>query len=136
MRKSFIWFLFSALLPSALFVSGCASTQTEQKADNSSLTRNEQIQVVDNEKAELMKQADNTESVDDRVNLGKDVAIQDEEVYKLKSGKKSAEVTPEEKDKADGFKRTKDRTIVYGPVGAVLHFTEWILVKLYIIHES
>ena len=136
MRKSFILFLFSALLPFALFVSGCATAQTEQKADNSSLTRNERIQVADNEKAELMKQEDNAESVDSKVNLEKDVAAQDEDVYKLKSGEKSAEVTPEEKDKEDGFKSTKDRKIIYGPLGAVLQFTEWILVKLYIIHES
>ena len=135
MRKS-ILFLFSTLLSPALFVSGCASTQTGQKADNRSLTPNEQIQIADSEKADLMKQADNTESVDNRVNLEKDVAAQDEEVEKLNSGEKSAEVTPEEKDKKDGFKSTKDRTIVYGPLGAVLQFTEWILVKLYIIHES
>ena len=136
MRKILTLSLFSAVLPLALFFSGCASSQTAENAEGLTATRHKELQAAEQSRVELMEDADNTDTINNKVDLNESVARDDEEILRLKSGRKVSEDPSESRDERDGFKSTKERTIVYGPVGFVLHLTEWLLTKLYIIHSS
>ena len=136
MRRIFIVLLFSAITSSLVFCSGCTSTKTAGKSDDRAISRDKDIQIVDKDRVELIKEVDNTENIDSKVNLEESVARDDKTVLRLKSGVKTSENPSETRDEIDGFKSTEERTIVYGPVGFVLQLTEWILTKLYIMHSD
>jgi len=135
MKKYFSLSILLAFFALTLFVSGCSSTATDQKKDlPPPQTIDERIISAEAEKARLQKKLDNVDSVNERVEVKAALANVKKEIDELKLGKSAAPVNLKTTDEEDGFKNSKDRTIVYGPVGAVLHFTEWILVKLYIIN--
>ena len=137
MRKLLTLLLFSAMLPfAALCISGCASSKTVEKSEDLTVTPHKEPQVAEQNRVRLMEEADNADTIDKKVDLSEAVARDDEEIIRLKSGRKVSEDPSESRDKRDGFKSTKERTIVYGPVGLVLRFTEWLLTKLYIVHSS
>ena len=137
MRSTFIKLLYSTILSSVLFFSGCAtSPESENSSDNITADNNSDLQAVEKNKRELMKESDYADAVNTRVDLEDSIAGDDEKITYLKAGRNITEDPSDSRDKRDGFKSTKERTIVYGPVGAVLRFTEWLLEKLYIMHTD
>jgi hypothetical protein len=133
------WFPLSTLLiffVLALFISGCATSSVEQEKDRHRRSIEERILSAEAKKGRLLNQLDHSESIDEKVEIKAALADLQEEIDMLKSskGRTSSSEDMGLKDEEDGFKSTKDRKIIYGPLGAVLHFTEWILEKMYIMN--
>ena len=133
------WFPLSTLLiffVLALFISGCATSSVEQEKDRHRRSIEERILSAEAKKGRLLNQLDHSESIDEKVEIKAALADLQEEIDMLKSGKARTSSSEDMglKDEEDGFKSTKDRKIIYGPLGAVLHFTEWILEKMYIMN--
>ncbi len=134
MKKFFILLCCFSALAVTLLGGGCATTDTEQGADVSSKSIEERIESAEAEKASLIKKLDKSESVDDTLKIKRTLSEVQKELDALNSGEMVSAVTEESDDDKDGFKNTKDRTILYGPLGVVLKITEWVLVKLYILN--
>jgi len=114
--------------------SGCATASVDKQNSSRRQSIEERISRAEAEKSRLLNKLDNSDSIDENVELKAALAEVQKELDELKAGKKASPVDVETTDEEDGFKNTKERTIIYGPLGAVLHFTEWVLVKLYIMN--
>ena len=137
MRSTFIILLYSTILSSLLLSSGCATASVSNESSNNIVPDSESpLQEVESNKQELMKESASADDVNTKVAMEDSIAGDDEKITYLKAGRNVTEDPSDSRDKRDGFKSTKERTIVYGPVGAVLRFTEWLLEKLYIMHSD
>jgi esterase/lipase len=132
MKKYFSLLILAAFFSLTLLESGCASTAS---ANNSSKqTVEERLAKAEAKKECIQKKLNNIKNVNEGVELKAALSEVQKEIDNLKSGKVVARVNQDAVDEEDGFQSTKERKIIYGPVGAVLHLTEWILVKLYILN--
>ena len=108
-----------------LVLSGCATVKEPPpppEVDNEA--RLEHALEVRKNLLRLLQEANN---VDDAIKAREHLSVVQAEIEAIETGKKYAE-------SEDGFKSTKERTIVYGPVGFVLLLSKWIFDKSYIIY--
>lgn len=128
------------------FSTGCASTDTTQKATVDERT---QTQPKQNKKtlslAELDRRLINAERKERRLMHELDHAKTTDEIIRCKNELNSinaeiADIKHHKDMKAasgdEGFKSVKDRHYTYGPLGFVFKLTQWILEKLYLIYRS
>ena len=113
-----------------LLLFGCTTTPKEEPATDK---RQQQVEQLEAKKSELQLKIKNPDSVDEEVALKSKLESTQHEINRLNAGKP---IQDKSTDEEDGFKSTKEKKKYYGPLGIVLNLTEWILVKLYIIHET
>jgi hypothetical protein len=133
MKPHYSIFLLSLLFSVIFFSSGCATTENE---NNEKINVEARIKNAEAVKASLLKELDNPKDVNEIVIIKDQLAQVQEEIDSLQAGKTPEELPEKEQADPDGFKDTKDRTITYGPLGFVLQLTQFVLEKLYIIHEN
>ena len=118
------------LMSIVLLLFGCTTTPKEEPNTNK---RQQQIKQFEAKKNELQLKLQHPDSVEDEIALKSQIESTQHEINRLEAGKP---ILDKSTDKEDGFKNTKEKKRYYGPLGIVLNLTEWILVKLYIIHET
>jgi septal ring factor EnvC (AmiA/AmiB activator) len=123
---------------------GCASTEKNTNPPvvsqtNAKLVTNEfeysayEKRLINAKRRErrLMYQLDHATSTDEIIRCKDELNKIRSEIADMKQNK-DAMAAPEK----EGFKSVKDRNYTYGPLGAVLKLTQWILEKLYLIDRS
>ena len=129
--------MISLLLPLLFFSAGCATTENENK--NADINLEARIKNAEAVKASLLKELENPKDVNEIVMIKDQLTQVQEEIDSLKAQQTTGNPTKQQEQQEknqDGFKDTKERKITYGPLGFVLQLTQWILEKLYIIHEK
>ena len=150
-------FLLSALSLCALFVlPSCQSVSSEKKAaepavvepsvdptpieevpdeaktpDTLTPAQRERLEAAELAREKWMRFLSASQSVDDTIRAKEELDKIHAEIADIYKGE-----DPSANDKESGpeynFKDTAERKIIYGPIGLVLKFTEWLLEKLYI----
>ena len=114
-------------------VESTSSEKAAQTLANLSQAQRERLEAAELARTKWMGLLRNSQSVNDTIRAKEELDKIHEEIAEIYRGGTSS--ADEEKSEYD-FKDTKERTIIYGPIGVVLKFTEWLLEKLYIWHSG
>ena len=114
-----------------ILLSGCSTTKQEAPAQTASINIEERLKNAIVVKQTLLKQLDHPKSVNETIQIKEELDKLQLEIETLKAGKKAAAIQDD-----DGFKSVKQKRVYYGPIGAVVEMTKWILEKLHIIYET
>jgi len=129
-----IIFVLSLFLSLFIF-SGCqtAPAPTTKTRPEQKKNIEEHLKNAETVKASLLKQLEHPKSVDETIRIKEHLDKLQNEIDLLKSGK---DAPIPNNDEADGFKNVKDKKTYYGPLGWTVEITQWILEKLWIVHET
>ena len=112
-----------------VLISGC--TTTTQPSAPSSMNIPERLKNAVAVKQTLLKQLEHPASVNETIQIKEELDKLQIEIEQLKADKAAADIQDD-----DGFKSVKKKEVYYGPIGAVVEMTKWILEKLHIIYET
>lgn len=120
------FFFCGMVITQIVLIAGCATVEDPNyKIPKDRAQR--LIQAKDNRRT-LTRLLQTAKTVDDAVKAREHLAKNQEVIEEIEDNKKI------EVQVSDGFKSTKERTVVYGPIGWVLVGCKWILDKLYIVY--
>ena len=126
MKKKYSILLPSAVLCQILFCSGCATI--EEPKHTPVVDFETRIKHEKQARKTWIRLLQDAQSVDDAIKAKEHLERIQQDIEALKAGKQT---------KADidaGFKSTKERTVVYGPIGWAFVGSKWVLDKLFIIY--
>ena len=128
--------LVLTLFLSVFIFSGCQTAPTPNTTcPESKKNIEERLKNAESVKASLLKQLEHPKSVDEAIQIKEHLNKLQDEIDLLEAGKDSPSTELKNKDD-DRFKSVKDKKTYYGPLGYVVELTQWILEKLWIIHET
>lgn len=126
MKKKYSVFLLLGILCQVLFFSGCATI--EEPKHSPVIDFEARIKHEKQARKTWNRLLENAQSVDDAIKAKEHLERIQQNVEALEAGKQTRE------DIDAGFKSTKERTVVYGPIGWVFIGSKWVLDKLFIIY--
>ena len=126
MKKIYSIFLFSLVCCLLLFSSGCATV--EEPKHVARIDYEQRLAHAKRERETYDRILQHAQSLDDAVQARDNLHRAQRQIEELEAGQK------EQKDIDAGFKSTKERTVVYGPIGWVLVGSKWIIEHLFIIY--
>ena len=123
-----------SLLAIVLSFTGCKTAQpVEENFPESQQNIEERLKNAEAVKSSLIKQLEHPKSVDETIMIKDHLGKLQDEIDLLNAGK---DAPPLDDDKAEGFRSVKDKKTYYGPIGWTVEVTQWILEKLWIMHET
>lgn len=121
-----------SLFAIALSFTGCRTAKPVQEScPESKQNIEERLKNAESVKSSLIKQLEHPKNVDETIRIKEHLDKLQDEIDLLKAGKDALPVVEDE-----GFKSVKEKKTYYGPVGWTVEITQWILEKLWIIHET
>jgi hypothetical protein len=126
MKKIYSIFFLIGVVCMILLSSGCATV--DEPLPPAPIDYEMRLKHAKKQRETLTRLLEHAQSVDDAVNARDQLAKVQKEIENLEAGKLNKKLM------ADGFKSTKKRTVVYGPIGWVLVGSKWIVDKLYIMY--
>ena len=114
------------VLSQILLIAGCA-TMEDPNYKIPEDRKQRLIHAKENRKA-LTRLLQTAKTVDDAIKAREHLQKNQELIEAIEDNKKI------EAQVSDGFKSTKERTVVYGPIGWVLVGSKWIVEKLFIVY--
>jgi hypothetical protein len=123
-----------SLLAIVLSFTGCKTAQpVEESYPEPKKNIEEHLKNAEAVKSSLIKQLEHPKSVDETIMIKDHLGKLQDEIDLLKTGKDAPLPTT---DEDEGFKSVKEKKTYYGPVGWTVEVTQWILEKLWIMHET
>lgn len=126
MKKNYYIFICFSILSVLLMGTGCATvSEPKHKPVADIETRLDQAKKERDTWTRLLQHA---QTVDDAVKAREELQHIQVNIEDLEAGKKT------QRDLDAGFKSTKERTVIYGPIGWVLVGSKWIIEKCFILY--
>lgn len=126
MKKNYYIFICFSILSVLLMGTGCATvSEPKHKPVADIETRLAQAKKERDTWTRLLQHA---QTVDDAVKAREELHHIQVNIEDLEAGKKT------QRDLDAGFKSTKERTVIYGPIGWVLVGSKWIIEKCFILY--